>query len=242
MLYENIVVSFEVGAGNQVRLIPRSNEARGSGRTSCRSFSSVSTCETIQTSFSSSPRVVFLLRLTRHRVRSGQKQESVARYMGCSASTISRLESGESNPTLWTLTRYATAIGGQFVFIGTPLGSAMDDVLDLHVNVGDQVKARPLLLALEDYLEDGVARLHPNRIYRILEPGPRVTAHEVIREEEPPLSPADPASPEGTGDWVLVDEPEVEPTTGWTLLEDEETGAEHVRAEPGDTDALNAGA
>lgn len=70
----------------------------------------------------------------------------------------------------------------------------------------------------------------------------RVTAHEVTGEEEPLQSPADPASPEGAGDWVLVDVSDDEPTPVWALLEDERSSAKRVRGEPGDTGTLNAGA
>ena len=64
--------------------------------------------------------------LARHliqaRIQSGLSQEQLAAKMGTSQSTIARLESGSSMPSMRTLTKFAQATNSQLQILFKPLG------------------------------------------------------------------------------------------------------------------------
>ena len=64
--------------------------------------------------------------LARHliqaRIQSGLSQEQLAAKMGTSQSTIARLESGSSMPSMRTLTKFARATNSQLQILFKPLG------------------------------------------------------------------------------------------------------------------------
>jgi transcriptional regulator with XRE-family HTH domain len=58
-------------------------------------------------------RRLLVVELARERHRKGLSQTAVAARMGTSQSAVARLESGDADPLLSTLQRYAAAVGGR---------------------------------------------------------------------------------------------------------------------------------
>lgn len=63
------------------------------------------------------------IRLIRYRTGLSLTQKQLAQRLGMNQSAISRLEDGEHNPTLATLSRISTALGIEFVVDIRPTGS-----------------------------------------------------------------------------------------------------------------------
>lgn len=78
----------------------------------------------------------FLNELRKHRIHNGMTQRQVAEILGVSPSAIAHIESGDRDPRLSTLRRYAFAVGATYSHDVKPagwsglVGRAMSTLLD----------------------------------------------------------------------------------------------------------------